>query len=111
MGRRAYLSITGNVNLVKEWLNLKMTVSLPIANNLPIIGLLIGQPLLAGAIYIFDKVVGKTFMKFASVRYVVRGPITSPDIVLEKNVKKELHEEKPSDSREKVDHHAQDQKS
>lgn len=83
-GPSSDFTIEGAINLPEQFLDLGMIITLPVTQNLPIISLLIGQPVIAGAIYLFDKLVGKTLMKFTSVRYDIVGPIADPKIMLDK---------------------------
>ena len=83
-GPSSNFTIKGAINLPDKFMDLDMIVTLPVTQNLPIIGVLLGQPVIAGAIYLFDKIVGKSLMRFTSVRYDIVGPISHPDITLDK---------------------------
>ena len=58
-GPSSDFTLDGVINFPEKMINAGLIVTLPVTQNLPIIGLLIGQPAIAGAIYLFDKLVGK----------------------------------------------------
>ena len=83
-GPSSDFTLDGVINFPEKMINAGLIVTLPVTQNLPIIGLLIGQPAIAGAIYLFDKLVGKKLTRFTSVRYEIKGPIANPEVKLDK---------------------------
>ncbi|MCY4176999.1 MAG: hypothetical protein OXD32_00680 [Endozoicomonadaceae bacterium] len=84
-GPSSNFALYGTINIPKKYVDLNMDVSLPIAQNLPTISLLLGQPALAGAIYLFDKLVGKKIMKFSTLRYNIKGQVDNPVVTADKS--------------------------
>ncbi|MGY0217255.1 YhdP family protein [Endozoicomonadaceae bacterium StTr2] len=74
----------GSMNLPEDRLDMELAVTLPVTENLPLVGLLLGQPQIAGAIYLFDKLLGKKVQQFASLRYKITGSLDKPDVELDR---------------------------
>ncbi|WP_191603058.1 YhdP family protein [Marinomonas algicola] len=72
--------LAGEANLITETLDEKLTASFPLGNTLPIAGLLIGAPQVAGLLYITDKLIGDQLAKVTSVRYEIKGSFDNPEI-------------------------------
>lgn len=83
-GPSSSFKLGGVIDLLRKNLNLELVVTLPVTENLPLVSLLLGQPHLAGAIYLFDKFWGKKVERLASVRYEIKGPLADPDVKLDK---------------------------
>ena len=83
-GPSSNFKLGGVIDLLKQNLNLELVVTLPVTENLPLVSLLLGQPQIAGAIYLFDKLWGKKVEQLASVRYEIKGPFADPDVKLDK---------------------------
>lgn len=83
-GPSSNFKLGGVIDLQKQNLNLELVVTLPVTENLPLVSLLLGQPQIAGAIYLFDKIWGKKVEQLASVRYEIKGPFADPDVKLDK---------------------------
>ena len=77
------LSLEGVLDLNRQKVNMGLVVTLPVTKNLPVVGLLLGQPYIAGAVYLFDKVLGKRLRQFASLRYEITGSPKEPEIRLD----------------------------
>jgi len=105
-GPSANFTLNGAINVPNKYVDLNMDVSLPIAQNLPTISLLLGQPALAGAIYLFDKLVGKKIMKFSNLRYNIEGPFDAPVVVADKSFADQFKKNKnpPTTNKHKTTH-------
>lgn len=76
----AELVLEGKANIVDETLDERLTATFPIANALPLAGLLLGTPQLAGLLYITDKLIGGQISKVTSIQYQIKGPFAEPEI-------------------------------
>ncbi|EAQ65382.1 hypothetical protein MED121_21962 [Marinomonas sp. MED121] len=74
------IEIKGKANLITETLDEKVIASFPLGNALPIAGLLLGVPQVAGILYITDKLFGSQLSKVTSVEYLIKGPFNEPII-------------------------------
>ena len=81
-GPSANIMLSGTIELIKDKLDMAMIVTLPLSENIPVISLLLGQPQVAGLVYLFDKLIKQN--KFSSVRYEIKGSRESPKIKLDK---------------------------
>lgn len=93
-GPSADMKLVGSLDLVRETVDKDMEVVLPVTKNLPLMGVLLGQPQVAGAVYLIDKLIGDRLEKFTTIRYHLSGDWTDPQLELE--TKKE--DEVPSDN-------------
>lgn len=82
-GPSADMQLTGALDLVNETVDKDMEVVLPVTKNLPIMGVLLGQPQVAGAVYLIDKLIGKRLEKFTTIRYHLSGDWGDPQLELE----------------------------
>jgi len=74
------IELKGRADLVTETLDENLVASFPLGNALPIAGLLLGVPQVAGILYITDKLFGSQLSKVTSVEYMIKGPFTEPVI-------------------------------
>ncbi|MFT2109771.1 YhdP family protein [Marinomonas sp. 2405UD68-3] len=72
--------LAGEANLITETLDERLTASFPLGNSLPIAGLLLGAPQVAGLLFITDKLIGDQLSKVTSVQYEVKGSFDDPEI-------------------------------
>lgn len=79
-GPSANLELTGRLDLVQEQVNVRMLVTLPLTNNLSLAALIAGAPVVGGALYLVDKLLGGQMLRFAAVEYSISGPLASPRI-------------------------------
>jgi uncharacterized protein YhdP len=79
-GPSSNIELDGTLDTVKDRVDAKLLVALPVTNNLPIAALLIGAPAIGGALFLVDKLLGDRVARFASVQYSVQGPIKEPKI-------------------------------
>ena len=82
-GPSSNFTLAGDIDLIKDQLDMELIVVLPVTQNLPIVGLLLGQPQIAGAVYLFDKLLGRS-NKLSSVRYEITGVRDKPKVKLDK---------------------------
>lgn len=79
-GPSANLELTGKLDMVSEQVDVGMLVTLPLANNLTLAALIAGAPVVGGALYLVDKLLGGQMLRFAAVEYSIRGPLGAPRI-------------------------------
>ena len=74
-GPSSLYQIVGEVDLAEETVAGEMTVTLPVSNNLPWIGLLSANIPLAVGAYLFDQIFGSQVDSLSSAIYSLSGPI------------------------------------
>ena len=67
--------IVGEVDLAEETVQREMTVTLPVSNNLPWLGLLSANIPLAVGAYLFDQIFGSQVDSLSSAIYTLSGPL------------------------------------
>ena len=87
-GPSSDLELEGRLDLVKEQINAKLQVALPITNNLPLAAIAIGAPAIGGALFVVERLIGNRLARFASVTYHISGDWQHPDISLTKKASK-----------------------
>ncbi|SEM30296.1 TIGR02099 family protein [Pseudomonas sp. ok272] len=83
-GPSSNLELNGTLDMVRDRVDAKLMVTLPLTNNLPIAALIVGAPAVGGALFLIDKLIGDRVARFASVKYTVKGPVKEPKITFEK---------------------------
>ena len=83
-GPSSDFKISGQLDVIRQTLDLGLIVTLPVTQNIAVVSLLLGQPYVAGAAYLFDKLLGNQVAQFASLRYEIGGSFEKPDITLDK---------------------------
>lgn len=86
-GPSADMVLSGALDLVNETVDKDMEVVLPVTKNLPIMGVLLGQPQVAGAVYLIDKLIGNRLEKFTTIKYHLSGDWSDPKLELEQRAK------------------------
>ncbi len=81
-GPSADMELSGQIDLVKETVDKDMQVVLPVTKNLPIVGILLGQPQVAGAVYLIDKLIGNRLEQFTTISYHLTGDWSDPQLDL-----------------------------
>jgi len=76
----ARLDFQGRVGLATEDLNQLITVTPNTTESLPLAGAIAGGPLLGAAVFVVQKIAGKTVNKLAGYQYQVTGPWKDPKI-------------------------------
>lgn len=87
-GPSSNLEINGTLDMVKDRVDAKLLVTLPVTNNLPIAALIIGAPAIGGALFLVDKLLGDRVARFASVQYRIEGTVKDPKVVFDKPFEK-----------------------
>lgn len=87
-GPSSNLELEGRLDLVRERVNAKLQVALPITNNLPLAAIAVGAPAIGGALFVVDRLIGNRLARFASVTYHISGDWQHPDISLTKKTSK-----------------------
>lgn len=87
-GPSTNLELDGTLDMVRDRVNAKLLVTLPVTNNLPIAALIVGAPAIGGALFLVDKLLGDRVSRFASVQYKVEGPWKEPKITFDKPFEK-----------------------
>ncbi len=88
IGPSSNLELNGTLDLVRDRVDAKLLVTLPVTNNLPIAALIVGAPAVGGALFLVDKLLGNRVARFASVQYKVQGPWKEPKITFDKPFEK-----------------------
>lgn len=81
-GPSANMEITGQVDLNTQQLDKTISVSVPLGSNLTIGAALLGAPHVAGALFIFDKVMGDRIDKMTRIAYTLTGDWKDPQLNL-----------------------------
>jgi uncharacterized protein (TIGR02099 family) len=87
-GPSSNLELDGTLDMVRDRVDAKLLVTLPVTNNLPIAALLVGAPAIGGALFLVDKLLGDRVARFASVQYKVEGPWKEPRLTFDKPFEK-----------------------
>ena len=81
-GPSANMEITGQVSLNTHQLDKTIRVSMPIGSNLTIGAALLGAPHVAGALFLFDRVMGDRIDKMTRIAYTLTGDWKDPQLNL-----------------------------
>ena len=87
-GPSSNLELDGRLDMVRDLIDARLLVTLPVSNNLPLAALIVGAPAIGGALFVADKLLGDRVARFASVQYKVEGPWQSPQITFDKPFEK-----------------------
>lgn len=82
-GPATLFTLEGSVDLARRELDQRLGVTVPISRNLPLAAVLVGAPVVGGALFIADRLFGDAIDRVTRIHYRVRGPWTSPQISLE----------------------------
>ncbi|MEJ5863819.1 YhdP family protein [Pseudomonas farsensis] len=83
-GPSSNFELDGTLDFVRDRIDAKLLVTLPVTNNLPLAALIVGAPAVGGALFLVDRLIGDRVSRFASVHYRVDGPIKEPKITFVK---------------------------
>ncbi len=83
-GPSSDFKLSGQLSTKDQNLDMGLVVTLPVTKNIAVVSLLLGQPYVAGAAYLFDKFLGNRVEKFASLRYEIKGGFQEPEVKLDK---------------------------
>ncbi|WP_299180896.1 YhdP family protein [uncultured Neptuniibacter sp.] len=81
-GPSANLAMQGSLDLVRETVDKDIEVALPVTGNIPLVSVLLGAPQVAGAVFLFDKLIGDPLEKFTTVKYHMSGDWSDPEVDL-----------------------------
>jgi uncharacterized protein (TIGR02099 family) len=83
-GPSAQLQMEGTLDMSAQQIDARLNVTLPVFNTATVAALIVGAPVVAGSIFVADKVAEKLFGVGASnltrVQYQVKGPMADPAI-------------------------------
>ncbi|MGQ7247629.1 YhdP family phospholipid transporter [Halomonas sp. V046] len=82
-GPATNFTLDGAADLARRQLDLKLGVTVPVSNNLPLAAVIAGAPVIGGALFVADKLFGDVIDRVTRIHYQVKGPWTSPQISLE----------------------------
>ena len=88
-GPSSNLDLQGQFNAVTEQVNATLVVTLPLTNNLPLAAVAVGAPVVGGALFLVDRLLGDRISRFASVTYHINGDWQHPNISLFKKDSKQ----------------------
>jgi uncharacterized protein YhdP len=80
VGPSVNMALKGSLDLKNETVEKDIEVAIPVTGNIPLISVLLGAPQVAGAVFLFDKLVGDPLEKFSTVKYHMSGPWADPKI-------------------------------
>ncbi|MBC3436345.1 TIGR02099 family protein [Pseudomonas sp. BW16M2] len=83
-GPSSNFELDGTMDFVRDRVDAKLLVTLPVTNNLPLAALIVGAPAIGGALFLVDRLIGDRVARFASVHYRVEGPVKEPKITFVK---------------------------
>lgn len=81
-GPSANMEISGQVNLNTRQLDKTIRVSVPLGSNLTLGAILLGAPQVAGALFIFDQLMGDRIEKMTRIAYTLTGDWKEPQLNL-----------------------------
>lgn len=81
-GPSAGMEIDGQVNLNTHQLDKTIRVSVPLGSNLTLGAVLLGAPQVAGALFIFDRIMGDRIEKMTRIAYTLTGDWADPQLNL-----------------------------
>ncbi|HSP58041.1 MAG TPA: YhdP family protein [Halomonas sp.] len=82
-GPATRFTLEGQVDLQRRELDQRLGVTVPVSRNLPLAAVIVGAPIIGGALFIADKLFGDAIDRVTRIHYRVRGPWTSPQISVE----------------------------
>lgn len=83
-GPSANIAMQGHLNLVDETVEKDIEVAIPVTGNIPLVSVLLGAPQVAGAVFLFDKIIGDPLADFTTVKYHLSGDWSDPLIKIDK---------------------------
>ncbi|ORU89718.1 MAG: hypothetical protein A6F71_01785 [Cycloclasticus sp. symbiont of Poecilosclerida sp. M] len=76
----AWIDMQGSIGLKNEDYNQLVTVTPKTTDSLPVAGALAGGPIVGAAVFVAQKIVGKTVNKLVNYQYQITGSWANPDI-------------------------------
>lgn len=83
-GPAANIRLSGAVDLIRHQLDQQLTITLPLGRSLSLAAVVAGAPVVGGALFIADMLLGDTIERVTQLNYRVRGPWSSPQLSLER---------------------------
>ncbi|HKS13742.1 MAG TPA: YhdP family protein [Pseudomonas sp.] len=87
-GPSTNLELEGTLDMVRDRIDGRLQVALPVTNNLPLAALIVGAPAIGGALFLVDRLIGDRVSRYASVHYRVEGPMKEPRMTFVKPFEK-----------------------
>ncbi|WP_166360764.1 YhdP family protein [Pseudomonas akapageensis] len=87
-GPSSNLELDGTLDMLRDRIDAKLLLTLPVTNNLPLAALIVGAPAVGGALFLVDRLLGDRIARFASVQYRIVGPLKEPKITFIKPFEK-----------------------
>lgn len=81
-GPSSNFELQGQLDALSEQVKATLLVTLPLTNNLPLAAIAVGAPVVGGALFIVDQLMGDRLSRFASVTYHISGDWQQPNISL-----------------------------
>ncbi|GAB2796254.1 AsmA-like C-terminal region-containing protein [Halomonas shantousis] len=82
-GVATHFSLQGEVDLLRQLLDLRLGITVPVSQNLPLAALLVGAPQIGAGLFVAHKVFGRWLDQATQIHYRVHGPWSSPQITQE----------------------------
>lgn len=82
-GPATLFTLDGRVDLARRELDQRLSVTVPISRNLPLAAVIVGAPVVGGALFIADRLFGDAIDRVTRIHYRVRGPWAAPQISVE----------------------------
>tara|TARA_Y100000782_G_scaffold73841_1_gene79736 strand:+ start:13522 stop:17310 length:3789 start_codon:yes stop_codon:yes gene_type:complete len=95
-GPSANIAMQGYLNLVDETVEKDIEVAIPVTGNIPLVSVLLGAPQVAGAVFLFDKLIGDPLADFTTVKYHLSGDWSDPLITIDQGEPVKSKESAPS---------------
>jgi uncharacterized protein YhdP len=95
-GPSANIAMQGHLNLVNETVEKDIEVAIPVTGNIPLVSVLLGAPQVAGAVFLFDKLIGDPLADFTTVKYHLSGDWSDPLITIDQGEPVKSKESAPS---------------
>jgi uncharacterized protein (TIGR02099 family) len=77
-GPSASFKISGSINLINQQLDQDLVATLPISGSLPAIALIAGNPILGGAVLLFNTILQSPLNRLAQLTYHIGGTLDNP---------------------------------
>ncbi|MCI0508569.1 uncharacterized protein (TIGR02099 family) [Chromohalobacter marismortui] len=82
-GSATHFTLQGEADLVQRTLDQRLSITVPVSQNLPLAAVLVGAPQVGVGLYLAHKLFGGWLDKATQIHYRVHGPWSSPQLTLE----------------------------
>ena len=79
-GPSANLELEGQLDVPKDQVEARLRVTMPITPNLPLAAVIVGAPVVGGALWVADRLVGDRVARLGSVLYRITGSLEDPQL-------------------------------